>query len=200
MPEIEHIYVGDPSRYFYGVATKVHREYLRKGSEFKFQEYLAGARDDEYLEKQLIKPEEDLIALALIGNRVKPVALTADGTYRFLDSAQNLHNVIYVASVESLSLKRAVEELETLVNDSKTKESQLQEFFERNPKLIVNDDYKAAHPHVVLSRNDGIKLIPDFLLEPTGQNSLCDLLELKLPASQIFVTQSHRARFSSGRS
>jgi hypothetical protein len=197
LPQIVDIYVGDPALYFYGVARKVHREYLRKGSTFKFQDYLGGVRDDDYLEKDRIKPEEDLIALALVGNRIKPVALTADGTYRFLDSAQNLHNVIYVASLESLALKRAVEELETLVNDSRTKESQLQEFFERNPNFIVNDDYKAAHPHLVLTRNDGIKLIPDFLLEPTAQNSLCDLLELKLPASQIFVTQKRRARFSS---
>ena len=65
-----------------------------------------------------------------------------------------------------------------------------------NPNFILNDDYKKAHPHVVLSREDGEKLIPDFVLEPIAENSLSDLLELKLPSSQVFVLQKRRMRFS----
>jgi hypothetical protein len=143
LPEIVDTYVGDPARYFYGVAQNVLREYLRGESESKFQEYLQGSHDDEYVEKGSIKPEEDLIALALINDKVRAVTLTADGSYRFLDSAQKLHNLVYVASVESatLKLKQAVDELETLVNSSKTTESQLQDFFERHPNFIINDDY-----------------------------------------------------------
>jgi hypothetical protein len=195
VPFLAENYVGEPALFFYGVAKKVMHEYWRDGSEF--EEYLMGDRDDEYVEKDPIRPEENLIALALLDNKVRAVALTADGSYRFLDSAQNLHNLVYVASLETSMFRRAVDELETLVNDSKTTEAQLQDFFERNPSLIVNDDYQVAHPHIVWTRSDGATLIPDFMLEPTSPNSLCDLLELKLPASQVFVLQKNRVRFSS---
>src|ERR1041385_4388983 len=39
-------------------------------------------------------------------------------------------------------------------------------------------------------------LKPDFVLEPIDQDSLCDLLDLKLPSAQLFVLKKNRPRFS----
>jgi lysine biosynthesis protein LysW len=138
----------------------------------------------------------EYVALAYIGNKLRLISLRADGSYSFLDDAQNLHNIVYVASSETLALQIAVEELESLINDPKTQERDLQDFFERNPAFILSDEYKKAHPHIVLTKDDGEKLIPDFALEPFDQNALCDLLELKLPTTEVFVLKQRRMRFS----
>ena len=162
---------------------------------------LALEEDEEWDETEdpnshLIKAKQEYIALAQIGDKLRLVSLRADGSYSFLDDAQNLHNIVYVVSSETLALQSAVEELEALINDPKTKEKDLQGFFERNPTFILNDEYKKAHPHIVLTKADGEKLIPDFALEPFGRDTLCDLLELKLPATEIFVLKQRRMRFS----
>ena len=103
--------------------------------------------------------------------------------------------MICVVSRERLALGEAVDELEELVNSPTAKEADFQRFFEQRPEFILNDDYKKAHGHIVLSREDGSSLIPDFVLEPSG-GSLCDLLELKLPNAEIFALKKNRARFS----
>lgn len=137
----------------------------------------------------------EFIAFASFADRIRLVSLLPDGTYRYLDDAQNLHNIIYVSS-ETRALQIAVDELETLVNEPSPKEKDFQDFFERYPEFILNDDYKKAHPHIVLTKDEDERLIPDFVLEPIDQGGLCDLLELKLPSAQIYVLQKKRMRFS----
>lgn len=138
----------------------------------------------------------EMIALALFGQEIRLVSLTEDGTYKFLDERDRLHNLLYVVSLEGSLLEMAVEELEFLMNSRNAREDDFQNFFERNPDFILNDEYRRAHPQLVLSRDDGQTLRPDFLLEPLDQSSLCDLLELKLPSAQVFVLKRSRARFS----
>lgn len=140
--------------------------------------------------------EEEFVGFALFGNKIKIVSLARDEKYTVLDETQNLHNILYITSSETMMLQIAVEELESLVNDPKAKEKDFQEFFERYPDFILNDEYKKAHPHIVLAKNDAESFIPDFVLEPIDQSSLSDLLELKLPSAQIFVLEKKRMRFS----
>ena len=140
--------------------------------------------------------EQELIAFAFFNNRIRLVLLNRDGGYKFLDAEQNLHSILYIASSETLALQQAVQELESLVNDPKSKEQDFQEFFERNPDFILNDQYKKAHPHIILTSEDGQVLIPDFVLEPIDCSSLCDMLELKLPSAPVFVLKKNRERFS----
>src|SRR6185369_8307803 len=45
--------------------------------------------------------KEEFVALALFGEKIKVIGLRTDGTYRFLDDAQNVHNIIYVLSAET---------------------------------------------------------------------------------------------------
>jgi cold shock CspA family protein len=142
------------------------------------------------------KPSEEFVAFALVGDGIRMVSLTPDGTYRILDETNNLHRILYVTSSETMALQIAVEELESLINDPKARELDFQEFFERYPDFILNDEYKRAHPHVVLAKDEGASLIPDFVLEPIDQSALCDLLELKVPSAQVFVLQQRRMRFA----
>ena len=110
-----------------------------------------GDKDAFQLEQLQVADGRELFALAVVDNRLKAVALETDGTYRYLDEAFNLHNIIYVASAETLVLKKVIEELEWLMNDSTSTETDFQHFFERNSWLILNDSYKEAHTTVRLN-------------------------------------------------
>ena len=138
---------------------------------------------------------EQLIALVEHEGRVRLVALAPDGTYTFLDESNRKYN-LYIIDAQFLALADAVAELEYLINKSSVRESELQDFFERYPEFILNDEYKAAHPHLVLDNDKHGGLIPDFVLEPIGSNPLCDLLELKLPSARTYVLKKSRHRFS----
>jgi cold shock CspA family protein/quinol monooxygenase YgiN len=141
--------------------------------------------------------ESEFVAIGLVGDSLKLLALSTDGSCRFLDEVQRLHNILYVFDSEALALGIAVDQLETMINDPRTKEADLQDFFERNPDFITNDDYKKAHAHLVLeSEEEGGALIPDFVLEPIGNNPLCDILELKLPSVSPFILKQRRMRYS----
>ena len=139
--------------------------------------------------------EEDFIGIGIFDNKIRIVSMSKDGQYKFVDGTEKFHNILYVASADALAIKSAIEELEYLMNDPKSTEQALQEFFERNQKLIINDEYKKAHSHIALTKEDG-DLIPDFLLEPLDQNSLCDILDLKLPTAKIHILQKNRIRYS----
>ena len=140
--------------------------------------------------------QDSSVALGLFGDQIKVVSLKADGTYTWLDEIDCLNKVLYIFSSETLALQNAVEELEALVNDPTAKERDFQDFFERNPNFLLNDEYKTAHPHMVLAKDDVEVLVPDFVLEPVDQSSLCDLLELKLPSANVFVLKKRRMHYS----
>jgi hypothetical protein len=154
----------------------------------------AGAQEEKPAPVEL--SNEQRIALALFGPIIKLVSLSPDGQYWFLDEQQKSHNLLYVLSAETVEVERAVEELEHLMNDPKARENDFQNFFERHPDFILNDEYREAHPHLVLENAEGDCLIPDFILQPVNQRALCDLLELKLPSVEVFVMKKNRPRYS----
>lgn len=139
--------------------------------------------------------EEEFLGIGVFDEKLRLVSFSKDGKYRFIDGTEKLHNILYVTTAEALAMKAAIEELEFLINDTKATEQAFQAFFERNPRLILNDEYKKAHAHIALTREEGL-LIPDFLLEPLDQNSLCDILDLKLPTAKLFVLKKSRMRYS----
>lgn len=141
-------------------------------------------------------PEPEFVALIDVGGKLKVASITSDGKYRFLDQGQHLHSILYVTSSETETLRIAIEELESLINDANCKEASIQDFFERYPEFILDERYKKAHPHVTLAQDDEGPLIPDFMLEPLDQSTFCDLLELKLPSARIFVGRDNRKRYS----
>ncbi len=148
-----------------------------------------------------IKPQKTdgskYVALALFERKIKIVSLSKDGEYSFLDEGKKYHNILYPSFIEEAALDLAIEEFEDLLNNPKSEEKHFQEFLEHNPNFILNDEYKKAHPHIVLAKDNNRKLIPDFVLEPVNQSEFCDLLELKLPTAQIYVMKKNREHFSS---
>jgi cold shock CspA family protein len=147
-------------------------------------------------EPENIASESEQLALAIIDGKIRLVSIEPDGEYRFIDASQTLHSILYVVASETIALQRAVEEFESLINDPNVREEDCQAFFEKNPDFILNGEYREAHPQLVLENILGQQLIPDFVLEPVDQNALCDLLELKLPSTQVFVLKKNRVRFS----
>jgi DNA-directed RNA polymerase omega subunit len=184
-----------------GAVPKIHIDPAKhKPTRIALEEVIRGKvnfvrNDQSSVPPQRLVPNQEYVALALIGDRIKLVALSPDGQYTFLDESNGLHNFIHVSAFEVSALHEAIEELESLVNNPKSKEHDFQNFFARNKDFILNDEYKDAHPHVVLTSDKGKPLIPDFVLEPVI-GELCDLLELKLPSTQIFNLKKNRMRYS----
>jgi len=137
----------------------------------------------------------EFVAIGLFGNRLKLVSLRRDGRFVFLDEV-NTYGGLYIVTSETRALKKAADELEALMNDKNTKEEELQDFFERNPEFILNDEYKKAHPKVVLEKKKDGSLVPDFILEPYNIERLCDVLDLKLPSAKVWILKKNRPRFS----
>ena len=172
--------------------------YLPSPDEVDYDDELAARSYAQAPEPSIVErnSKAQLFALALFGSQIKLVSLLEDGTYAFIDEHDKLHNLLYVVSSETIQLQSAVEELEHLINSPIARERDFQNFFERYPDFILNDEYREAHPQLVLSPQDGEVLKPDFVLEPIDQYSFCDLLELKLPSAQLFVLKRNRPRFS----
>lgn len=95
-------------------------------------------------------------------------------------------------------LKPEITEFEKRLNTSSLRESQVQSFLEQHPNILkmLGYGYNRIYPQVILQREDGTALRPDFILEPVG-SSWCDILDIKLPDKSIVVGGRDRKRFSS---
>ena len=137
----------------------------------------------------------EFVAIGFLGNRLKLFSLHRDGRFVFLDEI-NAYGGVYVITSETLVLRQAVEELETLINKKNLREENLQDFFKRNPEFILNDEYRKAHSKVLLEKENQETLVPDFILEPYNSERLCAILDLKLPSTKVWVLKKNRPRFS----
>lgn len=149
----------------------------------------------EEIEKEVKK--EKFVALGLIGEKIKIFSFDRTGNLTFLGEPEKSYKIIHI-SHETVIWQKIIDELESLVNDPKTKEKDLQDFFEKYPDFILNDKYRRAHPKIVLEKENRKLLTPDFILEPFDQSRLCDLLELKLPSAKVYVLKKNRPHFSAG--
>jgi hypothetical protein len=92
-------------------------------------------------------------------------------------------------------LSNELNEFNRLIGSPSVTEHEIQTFFERNTAFIEMLGYKAVYPKVVLERDDGTSLIPDFMLEPIG-NEWWDILDIKLPHHNLIVGGRDRIDFS----
>lgn len=92
-------------------------------------------------------------------------------------------------------LRKYFEEFQFLLNQKELKETDIQRYIEKHPEFFRMLGYKEIYPQIVLEKEDGSTLIPDFILQPVG-DEWCDLLELKLPSKKIVVGTGDRIRFS----
>ncbi|HTG31593.1 MAG TPA: Shedu anti-phage system protein SduA domain-containing protein [Thermoanaerobaculia bacterium] len=153
-----------------------------------------GAQPPQEMREQLA--DQAMMALKLVDEQVRVQVVTRDGAYQFVDPNLNVHSLLYIDS-ETRALKHAVEELESLLNQTNVAEAVFQDFFERYPEFIMAEEHRTAHSHMVLEDDTTTtRLIPDFVLEPLKPNALSDILEVKLPYVPLYVKKPNRIRFS----
>jgi hypothetical protein len=87
-------------------------------------------------------------------------------------------------------------ELEDLINNLRTREADLQRFFEDHPYFLRKWEFRDVYPQVYLTREDQGPLIPDFMLIDAALQQAI-LLDLKLPHKRIVVGKKDRMKFSS---
>lgn len=84
--------------------------------------------------------------------------------------------------------------LEDLINTG-AQEADFQRFFEEHPHYVLMlGPYTSLHPQVILTEDDGSRLIPDFFLEKINSD-FCDICDLKRPTAQLIRYQRNRFRF-----
>ncbi len=87
--------------------------------------------------------------------------------------------------------------LGNLINSKSTREHDLQKFLEAHPAFLKGLNYSNIYPQVVLQRDDGTSLRPDFILEPYD-DAWCDILDIKLPGQSVIVGRNDRATLAAG--
>jgi hypothetical protein len=175
---------------------KTHSSSLDGDIAAKVRRRLTGKGDEEERPDALGTPDEEYIAVALVEGRFRLVEMRPDGTCRYLDAFNVLHDLIYTVSSETRALEGAIEELEDLLNSSAANEADFQRFFENNPDFITTDEHVEARADIYLTRDGAPTLKPDFMLKPLDPQRTSDLLELKLPSAQVYVLKSRRERLS----
>lgn len=88
-----------------------------------------------------------------------------------------------------------LEQMESLLSDPRVKESSMQSYLERHPAIFNAIGYAHVYPQVVLQREDGTSLRPDFILEPVGQD-WCDILDIKIPRMKTVIGKRDRKTLS----
>ena len=102
-----------------------------------------------------------------------------DGSWTYADGRTLLPSMLYLVTLSKWG--HILKELEDLINDPKTKEADLQRFFEEYPELVAGDEYDEVIPQATISREDSAHWHADFVLAPVNQTEFSKILELKLP-------------------
>jgi hypothetical protein len=82
-------------------------------------------------------------------------------------------------------LSSEIEEFSVLLS-SHPKELDIQKFLEKHTNILHSLGYLKVCPQIVLARDDGTSLRPDFILQPLGEE-WCDILDIKLPDNRVIV-------------
>ena len=120
------------------------------------------------------------------------------GGFNVAESAQNKDQIWHargnVLEPLSIAIEEQATELESLIN-SRSPEKPFQIFFEKYPNFLSSiGPYQNVHSQLILHKDDGTKLIPDFFLERLDSR-FCDLCDLKLPTKDLVRNQRNRLRF-----
>jgi hypothetical protein len=94
---------------------------------------------------------------------------------------------------------KELDSFSALLNRKNISENEIQEWLEQNPDVFRQLGYTSIYPKVILQREDGSTLIPDFILEPCD-NQWCDILDIKRPEPSIIVGPEDRKHFSAAAS
>jgi Domain of unknown function (DUF4263) len=101
-----------------------------------------------------------------------------------------------VAEKTASLLAPQISEFESLLANKRVREFEIQTYLERSPTLLQALGYAQVYPQVVLQRDDGTFLRPDFIVQPTS-DEWCDIVDIKLPTMQTVVGVRDRKTLSS---
>ena len=103
-----------------------------------------------------------------------------DGSWTYADGKTLLPSKLYLITLSKWG--NILKELEDLINNPKTKEADLQKFFEEYPELVAGDDYDMVIPQATISRDGDSPWKADFVLAPINQTDFARIVELKIPS------------------
>ncbi|MBZ5509264.1 MAG: hypothetical protein LAO78_27715 [Acidobacteriia bacterium] len=92
-------------------------------------------------------------------------------------------------------LAQEIRQFESLISNRRVRESEIQSYLERTPAILKALGYVNIYPQVVLQRDDGTSLRPDFIVEPTT-HEWCDIVDIKLPDVRTIVGSRDRKTLS----
>lgn len=116
-----------------------------------------------------------------------------DGSWTYADGKTLLPSRLYLITLSKWG--NILRDLEDLINNPKTKEADLQKFFEEYPELIAGDDYDTVIPQATISRDDCSPWKADFVLAPVNQTEFSRIVELKIPGLPL-TKRPHSGHFS----
>lgn len=164
--------------------------------------YLAETVDDEK-GNEILTQYRRLVFEAESGGELKLAPTILGGVHAFQTDADGSRptpaKVSFIEpKIETIN-EQSIQELSALINSKVTKEPDLQRYFEQYPSLLCEDSSYRIYPQIVLERDDGTTLRPDFFLEPVrlGLERLPIIIDLKLPTEDLILNQQNRSRFYS---
>ena len=172
-------------------------ESLREGC---YSQIAQGAYLNAYLRKRLRNSMLTEFALCYDGDRISCVPYHSNALHEVempkggqlvMARPAVIANSIGAVFTHELAI------LENLLNQPSTKEKHLQRFLEEHPTFLKNLNYSDVYSQVVLEKDNGERLRPDFILESfTG--GWCDILDIKLPVQPIVNGRRDRKSLAAG--
>jgi cold shock CspA family protein len=154
------------------------------------------ATEESSQESEPSTQPDDLVGLALIDGRLKPILIDPAGHVSFLEGLSGEHQLLFLSALPDTGAQDEIDAFEDLVNTRGVSENALQTFLASHPHFLTGDDYASASSHIVLEREHDGPLIPDFVLKPHDPEGLADLVELKLPSAKLLIEKQNRVRLS----
>jgi hypothetical protein len=193
---------GDEIKRFLASLSSIHVDWDALSPRFilqLFDNYLRSGKIDEALLESLKRYFRPVTSFAIkaSGEETKVLPIGQLDPVGIITPQSRIFTAFPFVEVPSYSRlwRRTIEELENLLNNKETTESQLQIFFERNPQFLKGIDYEDVIAHPVLERDGDGDLIPDFFLKPRGRE-LIDIVDLKLPRAKLLVGKKDRKKVS----
>ena len=119
---------------------------------------------------------EDVLSITLDNGILRVAILKGDGTYSYVTEDANRLGLVYLPA--TVELTSAIDELESLLNDSYSTKEQIQAFLAKHEDVILGGEYKTAHSRIFLRRDGHPALRADFVLEPIA-GELADVFEIQ---------------------
>jgi hypothetical protein len=101
-----------------------------------------------------------------------------------------------VAAKTAFLLAPRIHEFETLLEEDRVREKEIQTWLERHPAVFKALGNGQIYCQVVLGHDSATSLQPDFIVQPTS-DEWYDILGIKLPTMETSVGSRDRRAFSS---